>query len=558
MGFIVVNQQNDIELVLQDNEKLLYKDEKYHLVSLKMNDNRYLIYNYKSNMKEVIDITDNINQTKKIIDQYFNELLHFNNLILDGKKIISDNLYLKITKQQNEDLYVKLIQNDKIIGSRSSSFNPLETFFKLGVLTVSGSSSLLNDYIGQGLGLKMYETIDKILPYQQIPHGYAGSPGSLTSFSKNFWSKRKQYLAFPDIIEEKINIQAEIEQFNTTLSLNEEDILKILNLSDEKFDFRLYNSQIVPSILYKNLGENFTKKDAINKLSNLKEKDIKNSLYLFDNNTSSFQQFKENIIKTIKKNKKEIVQNINWNLIENYYNKQVDLINKSFAYSERSNMLFVQNNENIIAYNKGRHSDIIQSHILYSSNEPDILNRIKNNIKSIIEQENYEKLVTYLRKLSVNLFEKNIWTDTFYSLSCNSGLYSIVDTLLCAQQNQKNIYIDNDNDTILLLNKNDIILDEEKITPLSFEDAKIQFMTLWKENVKGNIKDVFNEISNHIKNPDGVKLLEELLSFITPIEISTYGKKYSHFLKNNNKTQTKILKTLLDANEEKTDKNDFS
>ena len=72
MGFIVVNQQNDIELVLQDNEKLLYKDEKHHLVSLKMNDNRYFIYNYKSNIKKVIDITDDINQTKilKTLDAY--------------------------------------------------------------------------------------------------------------------------------------------------------------------------------------------------------------------------------------------------------------------------------------------------------------------------------------------------------------------------------------------------------------------------------------------------------------------------------------------------------
>ena len=77
MGFIVEHIVKNKNLVLQDNENLLYKNDSYYLVSLKMDDGRYVIYNYVSNMKKVIDITDDINKTKKMISEYFSALHDF-------------------------------------------------------------------------------------------------------------------------------------------------------------------------------------------------------------------------------------------------------------------------------------------------------------------------------------------------------------------------------------------------------------------------------------------------------------------------------------------------
>ena len=552
MGFIVEHIVKNKNLVLQDNENLLYKNDSYYLVSLKMDDGRYVIYNYVSNMKKVIDITDDINKTKKMISEYFSALHDFDNLILDGEKKLSDTLHLKIIKQQNSDLNVKLIQDNKIIGSRSSSFNPLKTYFKLGILTVSGSSSLSNDFIGQGFGRKMYETIDSLLPYQQIPHGYAGSPGSLTHYSKTFWEKRKKILAFPDIKDDKLKLEKEIDELSD-IDLNEDEIYTLLNLPDDKFNFRLYNSRIVSDLLYKNMGDAFTKKDAIQKLVYFKEKNIKYDLFLFSNTGLSFDDFKNLNIKKIQKKKEIISQNINWEQIEDFYNKQSSLINKSFACFENINMLFVQDENKIVAYYKKQYNDIINSHILYSTDNLNELNRIKNNIKDMCESENQKKLIAYLNKFSNNIFQKCIWTDNIESISCNHGLYNIIELFLHAKNNDKQIY--KNKNTIFLLNKNDIILDSENIVPLSLEEAKILFLNLWKENVKGNIKDVFDEIScNMIDNPNKIEMLNEFSQYIFPMEISTYGNKHSRFLKQNIDEQRKQLKKI----QSNQNKNNFS
>ena len=183
-------------ILLNKNYKALYYDEKYYI--------------YKEpdspDAKRIIWIADNKEELDCIntkIEEYYKIRKNFFDTELKGKRYFNENIYVEILKAENQNrIFFTLYDKDNKIGSREININGLKTFLALDIFTISGGSQLKADYIGKGLGLFLYDTVDKTLPYQQIPHGYAGAPGCLTDDSKKFWERRKQKKILP-VLEDK-------------------------------------------------------------------------------------------------------------------------------------------------------------------------------------------------------------------------------------------------------------------------------------------------------------------------------------------------------------------
>jgi hypothetical protein len=198
------------------NEKILYqnpKDFTEMLILRKINNKDYIVMvNDDKTLLEFFSskILTQVNSNKEIeiiinkYKNYLDEKDKYLDLEIRGNKKI-DDLTLEITKKDDRYslVFLKLDEdkNRTVIGMRQMNFSPFESYLKLGLFTICGASKIYNkDYIGKGYGKILYDTIDKLTPYIQIPHGYAGAPFNLTDDSTNFWNKRNKFRPLPDIL----------------------------------------------------------------------------------------------------------------------------------------------------------------------------------------------------------------------------------------------------------------------------------------------------------------------------------------------------------------------
>ena len=168
---------------------------------------------------------------------------------------------IKIKKDIGERAFFDLYYKNEKIGYRIVEFNPLQCYLNLDVMTISGGSEIEKDFIGKGLGRFLYDTIDSIIPYQQIPHGYAGAVGGLTDYSNNFWKNRRENQAVPVISDA------------ATKKLKELDYINKIRISIRPLSFFLSNPNLKTSDYLWNEEENIViKKDFFPDYMNNKNK----------------------------------------------------------------------------------------------------------------------------------------------------------------------------------------------------------------------------------------------------------------------------------------------
>lgn len=197
----------------EDNEEILYVNPKKpsEMITSKNIDNRLylcLVYantsnTYKTEYLCKIEQDTQYNQYY-FVDLYKKYLLEkekFNSLILSGEKNISKEIRISFLLSNTHQCNIKIFKNDIEIGHRLMEFSPFKTFLRLGIFTINGATTVKDDYIGKGYGKLLYNTVDEIFPYQQIPHGYEGSPYGLSDFSEKFWQKRDIYRKTPIVLD---------------------------------------------------------------------------------------------------------------------------------------------------------------------------------------------------------------------------------------------------------------------------------------------------------------------------------------------------------------------
>lgn len=169
----------------------------------------------------------------KLYKQYEQYIDDWKHLVLEGEQKIDKNVVADFRMSSYNQFEVALnhLEYKYEIGRRTINMSPFESYIKLGIPTVNGSSRMLYPFIGEGYGRKLYDIVDNVLPYQQIPHGYAGAPYDLSKDSTRFWEKRNQHRVTPTIRDD---IAAQMDYID---SIN--DIMcnqHIVNISENDVD----------------------------------------------------------------------------------------------------------------------------------------------------------------------------------------------------------------------------------------------------------------------------------------------------------------------------------
>ena len=208
----------------EQNEKILYKNPQKpsEILSVKkINNEAYICLSYlkQSNIYKtdfLVKTGDwkDIQKYKQSYIDYLNEEKKFHDFMIEGNQKIDDHTELKIKTSSCHKVIVSLEKDGQSIGERRVSFSPFQTYLRLGIFTVCGASDVNSDEIGKGYGKILYNTIDKILPYQQIPHGYEGAPYQLSSYSENFWKKRNEYRVTPLVLDTFKEQNEEMKRIN--------------------------------------------------------------------------------------------------------------------------------------------------------------------------------------------------------------------------------------------------------------------------------------------------------------------------------------------------------
>ena len=456
---------------LRENIKALYHDNKYYLYQEEGIDDIKNIFWIASNRKE-------LNYINKKIEEYYKISKEFNDLELTGKRIIKENYYIEILKTQYRNrMFFTLYEKDKVIGSRAININGLTTFLALNAFTISGGSNLDKEYIGKGLGLLLYDTVDKTLPYQQIPHGYAGAMGCLTEYSRNFWENRRKNKTVPTLDkenEDKINYISRINQnieiqnieiynfFNSLACLYENQFIENKNIYFDISYFSKDEERYYLSFLYPE------KENLIQINEDILKEDVKksfltsiNDLYIDDNYLSFdefFKKIKEDILV-----KDDIIDRIidDLNLmpdILNIYKKQypckypddIEIIGKipslnSLDYKE--NTVFASKNKNnysigIIKSEKYPYNNICRKIILFNIDDNQYLKIKKHGLDSIF-LENIKK--DNILDFTSNVFDINQPLNSRYIKNiCQRKYFAKYDgKYFCSNmQYDKNISID--------------------------------------------------------------------------------------------------------------------
>lgn len=219
---------------VKNNEQILFvnPDLQSEMLLLREHDNKQSIVlvkehphladvfsaSYLTEINDSISVDEVVNHYK----QYIEKCNDFKNLEFYGERSINDDLKMEVSKH-NAGLSVLILKkelrpngNREIIGSRKLDLSPFVTYLRLGVLTVCGASQIREQqYIGKGYGKIMYDTVDKIIPYLQVPHGYEGTPYGLTEYSRTFWEKRKQHIVLPEVLDKYAVQNDELEKLNS-------------------------------------------------------------------------------------------------------------------------------------------------------------------------------------------------------------------------------------------------------------------------------------------------------------------------------------------------------
>ena len=147
--------------------------------------------------------------------KYLDEYEKYKDIIFTGQ--YSKNDYNINIKKENLKLSVELYKDNDLVGCRDMEFSPFESYYRLGIFTICGSADIFEKkYIGKGYGKALYDIIDNVIHYQQIPHGYQGAPFSLSQHSGNFWKKRNEFKVIPEPIEDRTKNDILLEEINKT------------------------------------------------------------------------------------------------------------------------------------------------------------------------------------------------------------------------------------------------------------------------------------------------------------------------------------------------------
>lgn len=208
------------------NEKILYinpNDSEHLLISKKINDNEWYIceinkqimFTYK---KKYIAKISNLEEEKEITDLFKNYIVEhekYKDISFLGQ--YSKNDYMIDIKKEGKKLSIELYKDNNLLGCRDMEFSPFECYYRLGIYTICGNSDIFEkDCLGKGYGKALYDIIDNVIHYQQIPHGYQGAPFSLSQYSDNFWKKRSLFKVIPEPLENRTQNDDILKNINQT------------------------------------------------------------------------------------------------------------------------------------------------------------------------------------------------------------------------------------------------------------------------------------------------------------------------------------------------------
>ena len=208
------------------NEKILYinpNNPEHLLISKKINKNEWYIceikkqimFTYKKKYIAKINNLEDEQEITNLFKNYITEHEKYKDIYFTGQ--YSKNDYIIDIKKDDEKLSIELYKDNNLVGCRDMEFSPFECYYRLGIYTICGSADIFEKQdLGKGYGKALYDIIDKLMHYQQIPHGYQGAPFSLSPYSDNFWKKRNVFRITPEPLESRIQNDAILQDINKT------------------------------------------------------------------------------------------------------------------------------------------------------------------------------------------------------------------------------------------------------------------------------------------------------------------------------------------------------
>lgn len=255
------------------------------LIASKQKDDSYLIIlsrgQYDKTVLYSVKDEDKLNNFRTKVHAYEQHLTDILDIELSGTKIINEQFSIKIEKNCEESNigfeFILMDSENRKCGSRVISINPFLSYLKLGVFTVSGSSSINKELIGKGCGKALYDTVDKILPYHQIPHGYADAIGGLSNYSREFWKKREKYIMTPPVDE---NVAKTLKKYKdlriNSYEIHEvNEILRAYNVAEEGYTLILNGDYLYPQEVFpEKEGRAISLEELANQARNLIRSDM--------------------------------------------------------------------------------------------------------------------------------------------------------------------------------------------------------------------------------------------------------------------------------------------
>ena len=239
-------------------------------------------YYFLGNKKHIYFETKDIKEMKniiKLIPEYIKQYEYFISL-LSKENIIkfNEDFYLKNTKN-NFVLHKKI--DDKSIGSRMIVFPSLISFYLYKDFVTHGHSGLHPEYIGKGLGMKLYDIIDSFLCMKSSPSSVPCMGLSTSVPALKMWNK----IASKRIIKG----YNDLEQYDENQLNYLDGMQKYLKLEDyEKEYMQNFNNQnivndififLITTNIYRYKNEKVTR-DTFKELDNTEQKTILDAFFL--------------------------------------------------------------------------------------------------------------------------------------------------------------------------------------------------------------------------------------------------------------------------------------
>lgn len=456
-------------------------------------------------------------------------------IIRSGKRQAKKKVYLFDTIKNYNCIFYKYVENNKI---NLSQFNAINTQYEinkiigtyndfcLSALFLQNNSKLLFDFYDMDIKNRK-NFLDKLLKleiFNLVEKKYKNELSLNNKICSNLYNNN-DYKNYSDDMLDNINIlKNKLDNYDIC---NDEKLLK-----EHKLEIDNIRKKILPiDLKYKN----YTKKELLNKLSDLKKKLNQHELTV-DNNISKYINKIENINISLRKK----IKNTNIELDKEYIDTEIlnitEKINSQFKY--------INNKDNII-----------QNNIEFENNKKNKLFKLNLELMNINKkQNNYltdklisNKILKYKEKLNnINLTYIQIKNET-------NKYYS---DIIRMQYSRNQSFIDNDIIT-KYNNIDDWNLYEKKVNKKLKKYNIIKNSYLFIKSNK-NIIELFNDFNkcinkdcnnciNHSKNIE--KIYNEnniqqydnfddiLLEYNNLTDLyNEYNKlKYYHFIINNNK-----------------------